>query len=69
MDCQVCHKFGVVDPLFTYKMVNTTKFNTNLKVGVVHHIMDKKRVENTLINKKRVKNTKISNKDQQQHKI
>jgi hypothetical protein len=34
-------------------------FNTNLKIGVVDHFMDKKRVENTKINKKKVDNTKF----------
>ena len=35
LDSQVCLKFGVVGPLFTYKMADNTKLNTNLKFGVV----------------------------------
>ena len=33
LDGQVCLKFGVVDSLFKFKMVDNTKFNSKLKIG------------------------------------
>ena len=59
MDSQVCITFGVVDPPFTYRMVDNMKFITNLKFGAVNHLIDKKRVANTKIIKNRV-NTKFN---------
>ena len=41
LDGHLFLKFGFLDPLFTYKMVNNTKFD------VVDHFMDKKRVDHT----------------------
>ena len=35
-------KFGVVDPPFTYKMVDNSKFNIKLKFGVVNDFIDNK---------------------------
>ena len=40
-------------------MVDNTKFNTNLKYGVVDHFVDKKMVDNTKISNKRIENTKF----------
>ena len=38
-----CLKFGVVDFVdFKFEMVDNTKFNSNLRFGVVDHFMDKK---------------------------
>ena len=59
MNGQVCMKLNVVDPLFTYKMVDSTKFDTNLKFGVVGNFIGKKRLVSTKINKKRMYNTKF----------
>ena len=41
LDVQVCLKFDVVDFVdFKFEMVDNTKFNSNLKFGVVDHFMD-----------------------------
>ena len=56
LDGQFCNKFGVVGPLFIYKMVkSTTEFLTREEIeisgqefyGVVDHFVDKKRNNNT----------------------
>ena len=48
----VCLTVDVVDPLFTYKMIEN-------KLGNVNNFIDKKWAKNAKINKKRVNNTKF----------
>ena len=45
LDGQVCIKLGDFDLLlFIFKMIDNTKFITNLKIGIVDHLVDKKRL-------------------------
>lgn len=47
LERQVCHKFGVFNPLVTYEMVHNTKLNKKLKVAIVNYFMDINRVDKT----------------------
>ena len=42
--------FGAVNPLFIYKMVETTKFQVCNKFGIVDHFIDENRLNNTKLN-------------------